>query len=176
VADLLQSFSYTMKFEDAQLSGIITKDPTKSDPNAVARFGINSAANPQAVRDGFYEMSTEAALQYSQDVFKYDYFSPCCGYQITDQNVANKFIDLAFNEGRTQATKILQRAINYVIAGPVAIDGQIGQHTLDAIKACDPVELLAAIKDKARDFYVALASANPEMKNDLADWLVRVQA
>jgi lysozyme family protein len=176
VADLIQSFNYTMKFEDASLSGKITPDPSRSDPNAVARFGINSASNPQAIKDGFYDMGTAAALSYAQDVFKYDYFSPIGGYQISDQNVCNKVADLAFNEGCAQAIKIVQRALNVVVAGPIAIDGKVGQQTLDAINAADSAELLMAIKSKAKDFYVALASANPSDIKDLDGWIARVNA
>jgi hypothetical protein len=176
VADLAQSFNYTMKFEDPSLSGKVTPDPSKLDPRAVARFGINSAAHPEAVRENFYDMNRDDALEYAQNVFKYSYFSPCCGYEIKDQSVCNKLVDLAFNEGKIQAVKIIQRALNYVMSGPFTVDGAVGTRTLNGINQCDPVELLAAIKEKARDFYVTLACVNPEDRKDLNDWLVRADA
>jgi lysozyme family protein len=110
-------------------------------------------------------------LQYAEDVFKYDYFQPIGGYSIVSQTIANKFADLAFNESPHQATLIVQRALNFTTN---QIDGVAGAFTLAAINAADPVVLLAAIKDKAKDFYMEVASKNPSDQKNLAGWLRRV--
>lgn len=173
MADPQPSFSFTMGFEDPKLEGKIVPDPTRADPSAVARFGVNSASHAQAVRDGFYEMGHAAALQYAEDVFKYDYFHPVGGYSIVSQTIANKIVDLAFNESPHQAILIVQRALQFA---DNQIDGIVGTFTLSAINAADPVVLLASIKDKAKDFYMEVASKNPADEKDLAGWLRRVDA
>jgi lysozyme family protein len=173
VADVQAAFMNTMSWEDPQLEGKVVPDPTKADPSAVSRFGVNSAAHPQAVRDGFYEMSRDAALQYAEDVYKYDYFQPVNGYGIVSQIIANKFADLAFNESPRQATLIVQRALKFADRN---IDGVVGTFTLAAINAADPNVLLVSIKAKAKDFYVEVVSKNPEKAADLPEWLRRVNA
>ena len=176
MADLITSFNYTMHWEDSTLSGAVTPDPTKDNPNARARFGVNSASHPEAEREGFFDMSRDAALQYAEDVFKYSYFSPMNGYQIRNQDICNKIVDMAFNQGCNQAGKIVQRALNSILAGPFAIDGIIGAKTVDGINACNPSDLLPALKEKAKDFYVGLAASHPPFQKNLNGWIARAEA
>jgi lysozyme family protein len=178
MADFRQACDYVLKNEDPELEGIVTPDPAKDDPNAVARFGVNSAAHPQAVTDGFFEMGRDAALQYAEDVFKFDYFSPIGGYSIIVQDVVNKFCDLAFNCGISQATKIVQRAVNAALPNlqpTLSVDGVVGDRTIGRINACEPERLIPAIKEKAKDFYTALAAAHPEMQKNMKGWLARAE-
>lgn len=172
MGDFSAAFNFVMSHEDSTLNGNTTPDPSKSNPNAVARFGLNSASNPQAVAAGFYTMDRDAALEYAANEFKYNYFSPMGCYQIKDQDLCDKIVDIAFNTGKVQATKIVQRALN-VCGASLAVDGLMGQKTIDAINAADPVQLLYAIKEKSKDFYVSLAAANPEDQKFLAGWLAR---
>jgi lysozyme family protein len=176
MADPTIAFRFIMLHEDPKITGDIVPDPTASDKAAYSRFGINSAAHPEAVREGFYGMSHDAAYVYAQDIFKYSYFSPCGGYQITNQDVCNKIVDLAFNCGVHQASKFVQRALTYFFAGPLVIDGKIGTQTIEAINAADQQQLLTGIKEQARDFYVEIAATDPEKKKDLAGWIARVDA
>jgi lysozyme family protein len=175
MADFRPAAEYILVNEDPHLLGEIVQDPTVSDPKAIARFGVNSAAHPEAVREGFFEMSHDAALQYAEDVIKFHYFSPIGGYSIIVQDIANKFCDLAFNEGVNQATKIVQRAVIAALPGIIlTLDGIAGLHTTTAINDCAPEKLLPAIKDKAKDFYMAVVAAHPEKQNQLKGWLARV--
>lgn len=173
MADPAKCFAYSMSFEDSRLEGKVVRDPTRKDPKAVARFGINSAAHPEAVRDGFYDMDHDAALQYADNVYKYDYFNLCGAYNIEDQDIANKFCDLAYNEGTKEATKLVQQALGFQ---DKQIDGIAGSRTVAAINAADPVELMSAIKQQAKDFYVALAASDPVFRPNLESALVRAEA
>jgi lysozyme family protein len=169
------AFIVLMGHEDSTMSGVISPEPNGGQ----ARFGINSVAWPSAVADGFYTMDHDTALTYAANFFKANFWTPIEGYQITDQNVANKFFDLSVNEGIQQATKITQRAVNSLFMTGVdalIIDGKPGQMTLSAINKADPVELLAAIKEKAKDFYIGLVASNPKFKPDLAGWLARAES
>ena len=159
MSDYQKAFNYMMANEDATRSGAVTPDPTAEDPNAVARFGVNSHFHPEALAEGFYDMSTDKALEWASDFYKYRYFAAIWGYQIACQDIANKYLDLAVNTGCLEATKIVQRACNSVLAPiaigykPLTIDGICGEHTYTAINACAPEQLLPEIKDYACQFY-----------------------
>ena len=179
MASLEAAFTFTLSHEDSQLSGVVTKDPTKTHPEAVARFGVNSAAHPKALSDGFYTMDRDAALQYAADIFKYEYFAPIGGYQITDQAICNKFSDLAFNVGVKEATLIVQRACNALsLPGEVGlqVDGKPGQKTIDAINKNMPSDLLAKIKYYACDFYRSWAFRTQQADEILNALLIRANS
>lgn len=179
MGDFRQACDFVLHNEDPEMTGKVVPDPTSDDPKAVARFGVNSARHPEAVREGFFEMKTAAALQYAEDVFKYDYFNRIGGYQIVNQSIANKFADLAFNEGPEEATKIVQRAVNILLlAGerPLDVDGKTGPHTMVLINGLVPAQLLSAVKMEATAFYKLIASRDPAKEKYLAGWLRRVEA
>lgn len=186
MADFKQAFTYVMQHEDPKLAGMVLKDPTKTDPTAVARFGVNSERHPELVADGFFEvglmgptMPRDRALQIAEDTFKYEYFQHIGGYALVDQSIANKFADLAFNEGTLQATKLVQRAVAEVLQHQrpaIADDGIPGARTIAAINACEPERLLPAIKDEAKKFYRLVAQEHPQFAKDLEGWLTRVDS
>ena len=177
MADFKQAADIALRNEDYNLSGVVTPDPTRADPKAIARFGINSAAHPKAVADGFFEMSHDAALQYAEDIIKYDYFAPLNGYNIREQSIANKLTDLAVNCGTDRAARVAQIAVNSVLkAGQnaVTVDGKIGPKTTDAINASDGAVLLEAIKAQGRRYYALVVEANTEDAKFENGWLARV--
>jgi lysozyme family protein len=173
MADVKLCFAYTLHFEDATLEGKVVPDPSKKDAAAVSRFGINSASHPEAVRDGFYEMSRDAALQYAEDVFKFDYFNLCGAYNIEDQDIADKFCDLAFNEGTHEASKLVQQALGFT---GKQVDGLAGARTIAAINAADSALLMASIKNQAKAFYLALAATDAVFRPNLEAVLTRVES
>lgn len=184
MSDFDKAFNYMMDNEDAGRTGVITSDPTHDDPNALARFGINSAAHPELIPGGYFDASkvpSPAALLTAEDTYKYCYFVPIGGYSIVCQDIANKFFDLAVNSGTEEATKIVQRACNQVLHKvaigymPLTIDGVCGAQTREAINACAPEELLPVIKAYASDFYRAAAFRLHWPTRELAELLSRVQ-
>lgn len=179
MADYDIAFEYLMDDEDRSRSGAIVPDPTPSDSNAVARFGINSHWCPEAEQDHFYEMSNDKALEWVKGFYKYRFFAGILGYGIAVQDVANKYLDLAVNEGIEEATKIVQRACNQVIT-PVtigkltlAVDGKPGTCTLAAINKCAPEVLLPTIKAYASQFYKDVANRLKWSPRQLAAMLAR---
>lgn len=157
------AFDFMMSNEDPTRSGEVTPDPTESDPHAIARFGINSFWHPEAETEGFYQMPVDKALEWVASFYKYRYFAAIWGYQIACQDIANKYFDLAVNTGPEEATKIVQRACNSVLAPialgykPLGIDGLCGERTYQAINACAPEQLLPEIKSYAVQFYKDVA-------------------
>lgn len=65
------AFDYMIRNEDYSLSGVITPEPG----GAKARLGINSAANPQAIVDGFYEMPLNDAIAYAKALYQKNYWA-----------------------------------------------------------------------------------------------------
>lgn len=171
MADVNLAFTFVMKNEDSTLSGKVTPEPK----GGKARFGVNSLAHPEAVIDGFYEMTKSDAIAYAKKVFIKSYWTPILGNQIVNQDVANKLVDLAFNLGLTPATKILQRSVNLELGGvKIFVDGQMGQKTLTAMNGLDPVKLLDSLKGYAKQYYRDIAYRNPDERTYLDSWLNRV--
>ena len=161
MSDVLKAWAFSLSNED-------TTPPTGkvvSEPNGgMARLGINSRAHPEAVRDGFYTMGLEAALDYAFDLFKYDYWSMVLGYSMEEQLIASKVTDLAFNCSPRLAIKLVQRAIN-TLRGNQAIkpDGICGPQTIAAVNTyLDDVEALyAGIIEQGTSFYEELHTHDP---------------
>ncbi|MGH3427957.1 MAG: putative peptidoglycan-binding domain-containing protein [Mycobacteriales bacterium] len=193
MADFAEAFRNTMLHEDRSMTGVVTNEPpimakdvdiaspTFGQQIVVqrpkARFGINSHAHPDAEIDGFYEMEKAAAIDYAKKVYRYDYWNKILGDSIEDQNVANKFFDLAVNDGVKQAARIIQRAL-CGIGRNVVVDGAPGPNTAAAINASDPGMLLTAIRDYGRWFYALIYERSPERytKQEYKSWLDRLDA
>lgn len=167
------AFNFMMDDEDSTRAGKVTPDPSEAHPDAVARFGINSGANPEAVAAGFYTMTTEDALVWAASFFRVKYWEPILGPQINDQTIANKYFTLSVNEYYVESTKILQRAVNF-LNPTLIVDGGMGPKTLTAINAVDPVQLLASFKSYARQFYQDWAARTHQTSATLASMIARV--
>ena len=179
MADYTQAFNYMMDDEDAQRKGEVTPDPSASHADAVARFGINSGACPDALSEGFYTMPTDQALQWAATYYKFHYFIEMGGYRIIAQDICNKLFSLAVNAGYVEANKIGQRAANQCLTPvaigylPLHVDGICGDQTIQALNAAHPEELLPAIKSYACQFYRDVAFRQSWPPRKLAALLAR---
>lgn len=172
MADFETACVHLLKIEDPELKGEVVPEPK----GGKARFGINSIAHPELLAKGFYEMPHDQALQVAEDTYKYEYWNPIMGYQIADQDVANKFLDLAVNCGISPATKIVQRAINTVRRVLITVDGVVGSRTIASLNAADVLLLLPAIRAQQKRHYLEIVSADPELEPYLNGWLTRAEA
>lgn len=190
MADFQKAFMNSMHNEDATLGGKVTNEPPifgiDDDPKSPsfgrqvvvekpkARFGINSHAHPDAVVDGFYTMDTATALLYAEKVYLHDYWTPILGDDITDQDVANKYMDLAINEGVRQATILIQRSSS----GKAAVDGVPGPKTIAAINSIPPDYLLKTIRAAGAQFYATLYQGNKNRYTieEYRSWIARLDA
>lgn len=182
MADYPTAFNFMLANEGPM--GVITSDPILDprhpDPTAQARFGLNSHWHPELVAQNFYTYNPDAtpkvpndhALRMAEDTYKYSYWCPIHGYQIIVQDIANKYFDMAVNQGCSEATKIVQRATNQCLTPvaigylPLHVDGICGPQTVEAINKANPEELLPAIKSYACQFYrdVAFRESWPPRK------------
>lgn len=177
MADRHQAFLFVMSHEDPKLTGVVVTD----DDGGKTRFGVDSKSNPQALSDGFYTLPTDQALLYAENVFIARYWNPVAGDQISNQRVANQFVDLCFNSGDTEAIKLLQRSANRHLSTPISVDGKFGPHTLGAVNDCcvtDAAILLDTIKAQAVVFYQLLVQENPQEYTPAIykSWVARLNA
>ena len=180
MADSRPAWHFTALQEDSTLSGKVTPDPTQQHPEAVARFGLNSAFFPALEEQGYFgDMPKDEAFTIAGEVFASAYFARVGGIDIKDQAIATKLADLGFNMGVGEAIKIAQRACNSlqtVVHPALAVDGQIGPNTLAAINGADPVALLASIKGYAAQRYRDIAFTQGRPDSILQAWLKRAAA
>lgn len=173
MADPNIAFLFTMHNEDSTLSGVVSPEPN----GGKARFGVNSVAHPEALTDGFYEMSKPAAWAYAFKIYLIDYWHPVQGDNIVNQLLANKIADLSYDLNAKPMVKIVQRAANSVIGNlELTVDGVMGPKTLAQVNGLDSVALYSAIKSYAKEYYQDIVRAHPEYEKYLQGWLNRVDA
>ena len=116
----------------------------------------------------------------AQQIYQEYFWDPHHIGDIADQALANKVFDLTVNMGPGSTTReggltLLQRAVNDR-GGTCAVDGILGTQSLGQINALDPVELLAAYRNRAQARYEAIACANSNLAADLPGWLNRLNS
>ena len=144
----------------------IEPDPTPGEPNALACAGVNSVAYPadfaEIVALPEAERPARVALFYQTQFWNQWYG------RLTSNAVAAYTLDSAVNEGPGTGVKELQLAVN-AVAGPetVTVDDAWGPLTVTATNACNPTQLLAALKNVRDAMYQEIGGP------DLAAWLAR---
>lgn len=171
MANVHAALMYVMSFEDASLSGVVTRDA-----GGLTRFGIAQADNPGLPPD-FYSMPASAALGIAIGIMGAKYAAPLKIAVISDQNLANKVLSIGVNIGVAQGAMLLQQAVNIVNPkAALVIDGVIGPVTLAAVNVLAPVDVLAKFKALTIEFYQKVVAANPVDSQYLDGWLNRVNA
>jgi lysozyme family protein len=153
------AFSYMIRNEDFHLSGAVVPEPN----GGKERFGINSEANPEAVADGFYTMTTHAALMYAESLYQSKYWNGRGLDKITSQQVASKLFDVGVNMGNIGVVDVLHRT-----------HGVDSSHTVSSINAMKPATFLANFIVALKERYHAIVQANPDTyQKYLNGWLAR---
>lgn len=140
------SVDFTLRLEDATLSGVVSDLP--NDPGGKTRFGIASTFHPELLATTFYTtMSTPDALQVAMNILSAQYAAPLQLAEWPNQTLANIVTAFAVNAGVEAAVRTLQAALNSAaggIVGLLARDGFMGPQTLSVMRAIHPVpEILA---------------------------------
>jgi lysozyme family protein len=107
------------------------------------------------------------------DIYRLAYWLPVFDL-IDSQDIATKTFDMAVNMGPPQGVKILQRA-TYRLGYHPRDDGYLGPMTLAVVNSCDPKDLMAAICDEQRAFYLALVAQDEKYAPFLEGWLHRAK-
>jgi lysozyme family protein len=125
-------------------------------------------------RDFIKNLTRDQAI----NIYKTYFWDPHRFGSFADQLLANKGFDLTVNMGpgdvrHDGALTLLQRAV-CDIGGDCIIDGIIGDHSIAAINALEPPQLMAAYRARAKARYEEIAEQNPQLAGDLPEWLERL--
>lgn len=137
-----------------------------ADPGGETKYGISKRSYPHL---DIKNLTKEQATQIYYD----DWWQKYRYGEIKDLAVATKVFDLSVNMGPSAAHRILQRAVNFVSAAELKVDGILGPLTLAAVNAADPEKVLQMMRYKAAEYYHALAKRRAESRVFLLGWLNR---
>lgn len=137
-----------------------------NDPGGETKYGISKRSYPHL---DIKNLTKEQATQIYYD----DWWQKYRYGEIKDLAVATKVFDLSVNMGPSAAHRILQRAVNFVSAAELKVDGILGPLTLAAVNAADPEKVLQMMRYKAAEYYHALAKRSAESRVFLLGWLNR---
>jgi lysozyme family protein len=144
-----------------------------SDPGGLTNFGITLATfrdyrGKQATGDELRHITRADAEQVYRDLWwdRYHY------ERIRDQRCATKVFDCSVNTGAKRAHTLAQQATN-TIGAAVAVDGYLGEQSIDALNACDPEEWLYAMCHQQMAFYQHLTERKPELAVFRRGWMKR---
>jgi len=171
VADFTIALNFVLDNEDRPRRYNITTDNnggqvvaginSKSFPDWVAKIAAVPPAQRGPIVAQFYE--TELWL-------------PMHLGELDSQDVANRVLDMETNAGEPKAAPELQRAINALEPGSVAVDGHVGPLTIAAANKEDPVALLNAFRDQRTAYYTTILAENPNNELYRRAWLTRAEA
>jgi len=180
MADFQSAFAFVLLHEDPTCSGKVTEDA-----GGRTRFGIAGRFHPDLPEE-FFTGPAEEALAEAEKIEEQDYWRPMRLAEIENQNVANKLFDMAVNMGVRQAAIYAQRAANYLLSrgdgrlqtgtGRLVEDGKIGEKTLAALNALQPIAYHQVLCELSEAHYRHVAAVNPEQAVNLRGWLKRAQA
>jgi lysozyme family protein len=112
----------------------------------------------------FFEMNNEDWGA----IFKRGYWDKVKGDKIQYQSIANVLVSWAWGSGSRTAIKQMQRVLK------VSDDGVIGNQTLNALHACNEVELFDKCILARKAFFESIARRNPKNMKFLKGWLNRL--
>ncbi len=154
--------------------------------NPVTGEVVNRGVTLKFVRDcGYCTTADEAfiralTLDQTRDIYRKYFWDRYNIGAINDQDLANKVFDLTVNMGpgggsHEGALTLLQEAVNDS-GGHLTVDGKIGPQSIAQINSLDPVQLLAAYRERAKERYQQIAAANTDLSGNLNGWLTRLNA
>lgn len=174
MADIYIAVDFVLNQEDAGLTGRVTV--LKGDTGGRTRFGIAEHFHPELTSTGFFgTMPNVQAFPIAQNIYISEYAPKLSIPQIASQDVANRILSFAVNEGQHEAVLLLQRAL-VALGHPVAEDGVPGPATLGAINSCPATALVAQIRAVQKQFYINLVASHPALQPELNGLINRAEA
>lgn len=169
--------------------GGYSNDP--DDPGAETYRGISRKHYPDwegwevvdeyKMVDALDKLDNDSRLQESVKQFYYDnYWLPLKLYEFPD-DIAYKLFDIAVNMGKTQAGKLLQRALNVLnrnrkIYDDLTVDGIIGPKTINAfhqLSEDDQWYLRGILGSLQFCRYMDLVEKNKSLEKYIRGWVRR---
>ena len=157
-----------------------------SDPGGATKYGISlrtllslsdsEMENFDVDGDGVVDVDDIRNMSREQAVALYreKYWLPVFA-KLEAQEVATKVFDMSVNMGVTQATRLVQRALNRY-GRLVKVDGRFGPMTLAAVNGASCKLAVHALCNEQMRFYYGLVNAKPKLKVFLLGWMRRAFA
>lgn len=102
-------------------------------------------------------------------IYKKEYWDKARLDDIQSQKIANTLFYFGINAGIKKAIKFTQRILK------VAVDGIVGNQTIDALNNVSEEYFLEKFKEKEKQYYINLAMQDKKYKRFLNGWLNRVE-
>jgi lysozyme family protein len=167
MADVDQAVQFVLRQEDSRLTGVISTLP--GDRGGATRFGLASKFHPELLAKGYYEVKDgvptiphDEALAIAKSYYRDEYASPLRLAQIGSQDVSNRLLSFAINEGVPEAAMLAQRAL-ISLSFPLKDDGKVGPITLKAINCCHASDFIAAESKTQVAFYEQMVIDHPNL-------------
>lgn len=167
MADFKTAFNFVMQNEDSTLSGKVT-----TDEGGRTRFGVAEKFHGN-LADDFFTCDKEKALAEAEVIYRDEYWNAIDGDQITDQDCADKLLDMCINLGDANAIHMLQTSLNFLSRGSVTEDNRFGPKTLAALNAADPIALHRALRASCVQHYQHIAQNRPVTEDEYSSWMHR---
>jgi lysozyme family protein len=135
-----------------------------------SRWGVTLATAHEFHPNWKAEDIESLTLNQAKEFYRGAFWNKYLIGAIQNQAVAAKVLDLTINMGPATAFRLLQGCVH------VAVDGVLGQITLQAVNTADPEVLLADLRARAAGYYTELAEHRPELAHNLSGWLARLEA
>jgi lysozyme family protein len=181
MADTATAVQFVLRQEDSRLTGAITT--LKGDRGGRTRFGLAERFHPDLVKSGYYDIGEDGepvvphdeALAIADQFTRSSMRSPLSLDRIESQDVANRLLSFAINEGPAEGIAVAQKACN-ALGCSLGVDGKLGPATLKALNSLDPEKWIAANRIQQENFYRHLVQVRPEMAHLLNGLLNRADA
>lgn len=169
------AFAQTVAYE-----GGYSNDP--DDHGGRTMYGITEEVFKDAIRRGIISpIKTdvrEITLEQAKAIYLFDYWHKLRLNSVSDSMIAAEIFDTAVNMGRTAATRICQRALNY-LGEELDEDGIMGDKTLEALNRWsrkDKRALFICLNGFQFARYVAIVEGNGTQHRFVRGWTKRVQS
>jgi lysozyme family protein len=151
----------------------------KRDPGGVTNWGISLRflrasgleidGNDHADAEEIIALTKPNAIE----VYREAWWVPYHYADFIHIEVVSKVFDLSVNMGSMSAHKVLQEACNTLIKPPLTVDGLLGANTFHTANALDPFSLRQALRESAKERYLAILADKPAMEWARNAWLSR---
>jgi lysozyme family protein len=118
MADTATAVQFVLRQEDSRLTGEITT--LKGDRGGRTRFGLAERFHLDLVKRGYYDIGEDGepviphdeALEIADQVYEEQYASALSLPFVESQDVANRLLSFAINEGPAEGIAVAQKACN----------------------------------------------------------------
>lgn len=107
-------------------------------------------------------------------IYKNNYWMRLRLDEVDDQGIATCIFDTGVNRGLSVAVKYTQRVCN-MLGAALVVDGQLGLHTIVAIKKCNRGQFIRAFENLEAAGYMAIIAAHPRDEKYRAGWMARTK-